>query len=251
MRRPNKHLSPAWAIFTDPIHRPFFDALSSRIKERFSQIEIIVADRESQFFSGPTRSLAENALFHCEVSFIDLACPYHKNMLFDAVHRCLSYIIVGTESQIHKITENAEGDRFYESIEKRAIFSISDDSINRNVEPILMDNLIDLAIEISKRQFFLSYAGEDREFADRIARTLSERTLRVWYAPWEIAVGDSIVDRINEGIKDSAYVGVVLSPSSVDKPWCKAELNAALQMKLHIPVEAEHRFRSIPNSDSD
>jgi hypothetical protein len=238
MSRRHGHSSPAWAIFTKVSHQPFFDALSDRIIRRFPRIDIIVADQEYHFFSGPTLPLSLSALGSSEVSFIDISCLCYDNILLNAESKRKSYIVVTPDYQIlEKKLRAAEQGHFafpggVKAIEKKCVFCIPERKMHGDVEPKICDNLIDLAIEISRRQLFLSYAGEDREFADRVATSLSERSLRVWYAPWEIAVGDSIVDRINEGMGGSAYLGVVLSPYSVNKPWCKAELNAALQIKL-------------------
>ena len=45
--------------------------------------------------------------------------------------------------------------------------------------------------------------------------------MHVWYDELELNVGDSIVEKINQGIKESKFMVVVLSKSSVDKLWCK------------------------------
>jgi hypothetical protein len=131
----------------------------------------------------------------------------------------------------------------------RVVF-ISENTLSLAAESYDYDSLIDRALDISKRRLFLSYAGEDRVFADRIAEALAHAAIRVWYAPWELAVGDSIVDKINDGIRGSAFLAVVLSPDSVSKPWCKTELNAALHIKLRnqgiriLPVL--YRQREVP-----
>ena len=54
----------------------------------------------------------------------------------------------------------------------------------------------------------------------------------VWWDEWEIKVGDSIVQKISEGITESAYLAVVLSPASVNSNWVQKELNSALMRQL-------------------
>jgi len=75
---------------------------------------------------------------------------------------------------------------------------------------------------------FLSHSGSDKEFVEDLARKLSSDGFSVWYDDWEIHVGDSIVQKINEGIKSSDFLLIVLSKNSVDSTWVKEELNAAI-----------------------
>ncbi len=85
---------------------------------------------------------------------------------------------------------------------------------------------------LHSRKIFLCHASEDQQFTIRLANELASAGMAVWYSGWAINVGDSIVEKINNGIKNSAFMGVILSHHSVDKPWCKREMNAALQRQL-------------------
>jgi tetratricopeptide (TPR) repeat protein len=82
------------------------------------------------------------------------------------------------------------------------------------------------------KQIFVSYNRQDRDFAEQLAKDLKSAGIAVWWAEWEINVGDSIVKKVNEGIDRSAYLAVVLSPSSVTSDWVQTELNSALMIKL-------------------
>lgn len=96
-----------------------------------------------------------------------------------------------------------------------------------------VEQLEDTLLErLSHRVLFVCHASEDAAFVDRLVEALDSRALRAWYDKREIIVGDSIVDKINEGLADARYLLVVLSPGSVDKPWVKRELNAALMRQL-------------------
>lgn len=83
-----------------------------------------------------------------------------------------------------------------------------------------------------ERKTFLCHASEDRQFSGRLAEELAKRGIPVWYDEWSLRVGDSLVERINEGIRQSKYMGVVLSHNSVNKPWCVKEMNVGLQRHL-------------------
>jgi hypothetical protein len=57
--------------------------------------------------------------------------------------------------------------------------------------------------------------------------------VRVWFDQWEIKVGDSIVQKANDGLSSHSYLGVILSPDAVRSPWVKSELGAGLIRELH------------------
>ena len=73
---------------------------------------------------------------------------------------------------------------------------------------------------------FVSHATEDKDFAQPLAHGLRSAGLRVWYDDFELRVGDSLNERINEGLSRSKYGVVVLSPTFFSKHWTKMEMNA-------------------------
>src|SRR2546423_5840391 len=90
---------------------------------------------------------------------------------------------------------------------------------------------------------FVSHASEDKErFVLDFATKLRAKGIDAWLDKWEILPGDSLIDKIfEEGIKTAQAVIVVLSKYSVNKPWVKEELNAAVVKKINgisklIPV---------------
>lgn len=94
---------------------------------------------------------------------------------------------------------------------------------------------------------FLSHASEDKErFVLDFARQLRENGVDVWLDQWEMKPGDSLVDKIfEEGLKDARAVIIVLSATSIQKPWVREELNAAVVNRISrgtrlIPVIIDH-----------
>ena len=90
---------------------------------------------------------------------------------------------------------------------------------------------------------FVSHASEDKErFVIDFATRLRKNGVDAWLDKWEMLPGDSLVDKIfEEGIKDAAAFIVILSTSSVNKPWVHEELNAAVVKRINngsklIPV---------------
>jgi hypothetical protein len=83
-----------------------------------------------------------------------------------------------------------------------------------------------------KSRTFICYSHQDSPFVDRLVRDLSSKGIKPWLDKWEIKVGDSITDKINEGIRQNDYLIIVLSKTSVKSEWVKRELNAALMREL-------------------
>lgn len=75
---------------------------------------------------------------------------------------------------------------------------------------------------------FLSHSTQDKEFVEQLAVRLQEAGLDVWYDKWEIKIGDSIAERINDGITRADFLVVVLSKNSVKSKWVRREIDAAL-----------------------
>ena len=79
---------------------------------------------------------------------------------------------------------------------------------------------------------FLSFAFDDQPLANRIAHTLQANGIDTWWAEWCIAPGESIRQRIDEGLGNCTHFLVLLTPASVMKPWVAAEMDAGLVAKL-------------------
>lgn len=81
---------------------------------------------------------------------------------------------------------------------------------------------------------FLSHASEDKDrFVVGFARLLRESGVDVWLDQWEMKPGDSLVDKIfEEGLKEALAVIIVLSTTSVQKPWVREELNASVVNRI-------------------
>ena len=86
---------------------------------------------------------------------------------------------------------------------------------------------------------FISYSSKDREFVDRLAFALVAKRIKIWLDKWEMHPGDSLIDKIQDGLTESGYLLVVLSENSVESEWCKKELNSGLmreieEKKVHV-----------------
>lgn len=79
-----------------------------------------------------------------------------------------------------------------------------------------------------KTTVFVSYSHADSSFVDRLIGDLKKGNIDVWIDKWAIRVGDSITDKVNEGIGSSDFLIIVLSTSSVNSKWVREEINTAL-----------------------
>jgi len=80
---------------------------------------------------------------------------------------------------------------------------------------------------------FLCHASEDK---DAIARPIYEHLeavdIHCWLDQAQIAWGESLVSKIQDGLVRARFVLVVLSPTFLRKPWAKKELSSALTMEV-------------------
>jgi len=79
---------------------------------------------------------------------------------------------------------------------------------------------------------FVCHASEDKPFVEQLVSELDRRAMYAWYDKREIVVGDSIIERINEGLGAADYLVAVLSPRSVAKPWVSREMSSSLMRQL-------------------
>jgi hypothetical protein len=79
---------------------------------------------------------------------------------------------------------------------------------------------------------FLSYAFENSDLARKVAVALQANGIDTWWAEWCISSGDSLRQKIDEGLGDCTHFVVLLTPESIDKPWVKQEMDAGLVRKL-------------------
>lgn len=77
-------------------------------------------------------------------------------------------------------------------------------------------------------KIFISYCHKDEEFAFELNRGLQSANISTWIDEAELVIGDPLRSRIKEAIKGCRYVGVLLSPDSVNSEWVRYELEFSL-----------------------
>jgi hypothetical protein len=79
---------------------------------------------------------------------------------------------------------------------------------------------------------FLSHSWYDKFFARNLAEILESRGVKVWIDEGELKVGDSLLQRISEGIGKTDFFGIVLSHNSVSSSWVQKELQIAMTYEI-------------------
>jgi hypothetical protein len=98
---------------------------------------------------------------------------------------------------------------------------------------------------------FLSYTSDNLELARRVAEALEANGIETWWDKWCIYPGDSLRQKIDEGISECTHFLVLLTPQSIGKPWVNQEMDAGLVRKLNdqcrfLPVRYELPASSLP-----
>lgn len=84
-----------------------------------------------------------------------------------------------------------------------------------------------------KKDVFICHASEDKiDIIRPLIKAFDNHKISYWYDEAEIKWGDSLTGKVNEGLRMSKYVIVVLSPNSISKLWPEKEFNAALNMEI-------------------
>ena len=79
---------------------------------------------------------------------------------------------------------------------------------------------------------FISHRQADAAEALRLAKDLQQAGHAVWLDEWRINIGDSIVQRIDEGLQGSSYLILCYSDIGVMSPWISREWMSTLARQL-------------------
>ncbi|MGW1966625.1 TIR domain-containing protein, partial [Streptomyces sp. NPDC001935] len=75
---------------------------------------------------------------------------------------------------------------------------------------------------------FVSYAHEDKPWARKLAENLHRLGLDVWLDQWEIAGGELVASRLQDGLAKAGTVVAVVSRHWMDSGWCGEEFAATV-----------------------
>lgn len=76
---------------------------------------------------------------------------------------------------------------------------------------------------------FISYSSKDEALARRLHADLQAQSVRCWFAPEDLKIGDKFRSRIDEAIHLHEKLLLLLSASAVESTWVENEVEAALE----------------------
>lgn len=81
------------------------------------------------------------------------------------------------------------------------------------------------------KDLFLCHAGADKAWVEALgarleAERIGNRSIDVFLDIWDIDLGENIVAKIEEGLRQARYCAVVLSPAMLKRDWPQAEWTA-------------------------
>jgi serine/threonine-protein kinase len=91
----------------------------------------------------------------------------------------------------------------------------------------------EIALKESPQHVFISYSQHDKEYVQRLKTYLQENNLQVWFDE-RIEHGDHWFNDINEAIKSSPAVIVVMSPDAEQSEWVHKEILLAKRYRKPI-----------------
>ncbi len=95
-----------------------------------------------------------------------------------------------------------------------------------NATPLEAEAATPNTVGDQRRDVFISHATEDKDAIARpLAVELRGRCLSVWFDESELVLGDSLREKIDEGLRASRIGVVILSPAIFAKRWTAWELN--------------------------
>lgn len=88
-------------------------------------------------------------------------------------------------------------------------------------------------LSIYQSRVFLCHASEDKDtIVISLANALNSAQIDYWLDSAAIKLGDSLTEKVNEGLRTSEYFVLVLSKFFINKPWPERELNSILSINI-------------------
>ncbi len=79
---------------------------------------------------------------------------------------------------------------------------------------------------------YFAHASEDKDVARPIVEHLLASGVDVWFDQWEITAGDSLRRKMEEGLGNCTHFAVLLTTTSLKKPWVNEEIDAGFVRKV-------------------
>ena len=93
---------------------------------------------------------------------------------------------------------------------------------------------------LKKHDVMISYSTKTKQVGDDVREILQAKGYAVWMAPESIPSGECYDNEIFAAIENSTLILFLMSESSLESRWCKAELKYAVNInKRVLPVRID------------
>lgn len=79
---------------------------------------------------------------------------------------------------------------------------------------------------------FICHSSLDHEFINKLIIKFKKDNISIWIDDYELQIGDSITEKINEGLNECNFFIIIFSENSIKSDWVKKEINATLMRQL-------------------
>lgn len=87
---------------------------------------------------------------------------------------------------------------------------------------------------------FISYSRSDYSWARDFAKSMVDNGIDVWFDQFTVRAGDSLTDAVEEGLRKSDALVLLITPEGLGRPNLFFELGVALGLnKKIIPIVSE------------
>jgi hypothetical protein len=160
--------------------------------------------------------------------------PYFEQLQVDGWQFC----ITGYDDKIKSFAHSLEGYCLGGRVEMDDAFAwILTPPTSQLATNILVQCAFNLGnSDVPKNKYhgiFLSHTSTDKPFVRDLKSRLEAHAVKdVWLDEAEIQIGDSLTKKIEEALKKTKYMGIVLSPRSIKSDWVEKELEIAINREI-------------------
>lgn len=94
---------------------------------------------------------------------------------------------------------------------------------------------------------FLSHSAKDKKIARDVAKRLKKDGLKVWFDEWAIKPGDSIMEKVEEGLSQSRKLVVCVSRNGFGSDWSRMETDT---FRVQDPMNRQRRVITLRLDDT-
>lgn len=87
-----------------------------------------------------------------------------------------------------------------------------------------------------EKEVFISHSSKDKKDVEKLLPFINGMNLPVWFDKYNIDVGQSIVDKVQDGVKNSCAVIFWITDNFLESKWCKKEMQAFIKRMIEEDI---------------